>query len=82
MIRSRGPPYAPPTASRPLTSTADGQRHRRLDPPTSVLLPPGAAGHPSTADSSTSRPVVRRSSARRRCTYSRRINGRSSRGIT
>ncbi len=75
MIRSRGPPYAPPTASRPLTSTADGQRHRRLDPPTSVLLPPGAAGHPSTADSSTSRPVVRRSSARRRCTYSRRING-------
>ncbi len=60
----------------PLTNTADGQRHRRLDTPTSVLLPPGAAGHPSTADSSTGRPVVRRSSAKRRCTYSRRINAR------
>ena len=74
MIRSRGPTHTPPTASRPLTSTADGQRHRRLGARTSVLLPPRAADQPSTADSSDSRPVVRRSSAKRRCTYSRRIN--------
>ncbi len=49
-----------------MTGWLCGQCHLGHGTPASVLLLPGAAGHPSTADSSTSRPVVRRTGARRR----------------